>query len=560
VALATLGPGGSSNANVAKIAIEQRKKKTDVVEPAVVSEDLLVAGVDEPKKPDEELWDPIEFPQVTSLRLSFLNIIEIANLNNFDSLTTLRLDNNIIDKIANLNHLRNLNWLDLSFNNIREIEGLGGLTKLLDLSLYHNQIEEIKGLDDCKSLNILSLGHNNIKDLKQIDYLRKFQNLRCLCLADNKVCQNDSYTQHVYAYLSHLKYLDYMLIDRKAIAQAQEGYNLDELGETKEHEMAEANRLKQLKDKEETLARLKEGFLDATEDLFEELFKPMVGENSTGVEPEHVTALACYPQLKDDYKDQVTDQVKLLRGGMEEKNESRSKKTAAFEKAVAAAEKESEQEAFDQVKHFRADMKKVLKELEREDNFRTEADTLRPALENQLSDLENLLMANEIQLQESIEEATSDFDSKINEIIKAMGEKAAEFFQRLTEIEKKFYADLVAGAKDELETAAANSDIAQLTEDETGKKKYLSNAEEMNTAIQNFAENHNTIIQNKEDQMGGQMTSWQNSFFNKHRERQYHRNRQRIIDIKKVIDECRAEISAAAEAGDEDYDDQENVG
>merc|ERR1719253_2577018 len=134
-------------------------------------------------------------------------------------------------------------------------------------------------------------------------------------------------------------------------------------------------------------------------------------------------------------------------------------------------------------------MKKVLKELDREDNFRTEADTLRPALENQLSDLE---------------------------------------------------------------TAAANSDIAQLTEDETGKKKYLSNAEEMNTAIQNFAENHNTIIQNKEDQMGGQMTSWQNSFINKHRERQYHRNRQRIIDIKKVIDECRAEISAAAEAGDED--------
>jgi len=144
----------------------------------------------------------------------------------------------------------NLTWLNLSFNNIREMEGLEGLTKLLDLSLYHNQIEEIKGLDGCKNLNIVSLGHNKIKagpeGLKQIDYLRKFQNLRCLCLDGNDVCKNDSYTQHVYAYLSHLKYLDYMLIDRKAIAQAQEGYNLDELGEIKEKDVAEQSRLRQL--------------------------------------------------------------------------------------------------------------------------------------------------------------------------------------------------------------------------------------------------------------------------------------------------------------------------
>lgn len=44
-ALVNLGQG-SSNANVAKIAIEQRKKKADVVEPQVISEDLLVSGVE----------------------------------------------------------------------------------------------------------------------------------------------------------------------------------------------------------------------------------------------------------------------------------------------------------------------------------------------------------------------------------------------------------------------------------------------------------------------------------------------------------------------------------
>jgi len=443
----------------------------------------------------------------------------------------------------------------LSFNNIKEIEGLEDLTNLTDLSLYHNQIEEIKGLDGCKHLNIVSLGHNKIKDLKQIDHLRKFQNLRCLCLDGNDVCKNDSYTQHVYAYLSHLKYLDYMLIDRKAIAQAQEGYNLDELGETKEREIAEQNRLRHLKEKEETLAKLKEAFLDATEDLFEELFKPME------VEPEHVTALTCYAQLKEDYKDQVSDQTKWLRSSMEDRNESRSKKTVAFEKAVAAAQQESEQEAFDQIKMFRADMKRALKELEREDSFRAEADKVVGALDGQLSDLENFLMASEIQLQESIEEASSDFDGKINEIIKAMTEKATDFFQRLQEIEKKFYSDLVAGSKDELEAAAQNSDITNLTEDESSKKALLrNNPEEMNTAIVNFGEAHNTLIQNKEDYMTSQMTSWHSSFFNRHRERQYNRNRQRIMDIKKVIDECRTEISAAAEAGEDYDDDQEGNG
>ena len=117
-ALASLGQG-SSNANVAKIAIEQRrlsgnhceaqwptkwkltflflraqshavtcdepkiteaqplrKKKAEVVEPQIISEELLIEGVEEPVRPDGDAWEPIDFPQVTSLRLSFKNIIE----------------------------------------------------------------------------------------------------------------------------------------------------------------------------------------------------------------------------------------------------------------------------------------------------------------------------------------------------------------------------------------------------------------------------------------------------------------------------------------------------
>mmetsp|Transcript_3518 Transcript_3518/g.5748 ORF Transcript_3518/g.5748 Transcript_3518/m.5748 type:complete len:563 (-) Transcript_3518:122-1810(-) len=532
---------GSSNANVAKIAIEQRKKKTDVVEPQVISEGLLIEGVEEPLRPDGGSWEPIDFPRVTSLRLSFLNIIEIANLNNFDSLTTLRLDNNIIDKIANLNHLEQLTWLDLSFNNIREIEGLDNLSNLTDLSLYHNQVEQIQGLDGCPKLNILSLGHNNIQDQNQIDGLRKFQNLRCLCMEGNKVCQLDTYNQHVLAYLTNLKYLDYMLIDRKAVAQALESYQLDDLTELREREATEKANLNAQKEKEAVIEKLKDAFLDYTEDLFEELF-------GRQIEPEHVTALQCYGQLKEDYRDKLADEVKFLRQGMEEKNELRTKKVAAFEKAIFAAEQESEEEAFQMVREFQSVKKQVLAQLDKEEGqVLPKVNVLLDTLLEQLDGLGNQLMANEIQLQESIEEAISDFDSRISVIVKSMMEKGDNFFAKLEDFEKNFYQNLTEGANSEMDSFAQNQEMA-LTDDDTNKARFLGNREEMHQNCTNFNEAHMALIQNKQDYMQNQMNGWLKTFVNQHTERQYHRNRQRITDVKKVIDECKEDIIAAGEA------------
>mmetsp|Transcript_64416 Transcript_64416/g.153664 ORF Transcript_64416/g.153664 Transcript_64416/m.153664 type:complete len:573 (+) Transcript_64416:96-1814(+) len=540
--LAGLG-GGSSNPNVARIAIEQRKKKTDVVEPQVISEELLIEGVEEPIRHDGEAWDPIDFPKVTSMRLSFLNIIEISNLNNFDMLTMLRLDNNIIDKIVNLNHLKQLTWLDLSFNNIREIEGLEELSQLTDLSVYHNQIEEIKGLDGCPKLNILSLGHNQIKELKQVDYLRKFSNLRCVCLEGNAVCQQDSYNQHVLAYLTNLKYLDYMLIDRKAVAQAQEGYQLDELTEIREREQQEAVKLNSQRQKEATLEKLKNSFLDCTEDLFEELF-------SKEVEPEHVTVLQCYPTLKEDYRDKLAEHIKNLRQWIEERNDSRVKKVTAFERAVEQSEKEVEEDAFQMIRGFRSLKKTVLTKLEKDDESDFgKVDAMVQNLLAHLGHLENHLMANEIALQESIEEAISDFEARIAEMIKGMQEQGTEFFRRLEDLEKIFFVGLQEGANGEMDAFAQNQD--SLTADvDPLKAKYLSLREETNQAITNFNEAHMSMIQSKDDNMTNSMTTWMKTFFSQHQQRQYHRNRQRITDVKKVIDECREEIVAAGDVGE----------
>jgi len=306
------------------------------------------------------------------------------------------------------------------------------------------------------------------------------------------------------------------------------------------------------KEKDAIIENLKGAFLDGTEDLFEELF-------SKDVEPENVTVLTCYPQLKEDYRDHLSESIKNLRVWMEERNEGRVKKASAFEKAVTAAEKESEEEAFQIVRDFRSHKKKVLAQIDREDSagLKPEMEAMIQQLLDQLNGLENHLMANEIQLQESIYEAISDFEARISEIVKQMSEKGGEFFRHLEELEKVFYTGLMEGANSEVEAFAQNQDLAAT--DDTNKARFLGNKEEMIQACVNFYEGHTSLIQNKEDYMSNQMNSWRNSFFERHRERQYHRNRKRVMDVKQVVDDCRSEITAASEVGDE-YDENDGGG
>ena len=53
------------------------------MEPQVISEELLIEGVEEPVRTDGKAWPTNEFPQVTSLRLSFKNIIEAGREQSF---------------------------------------------------------------------------------------------------------------------------------------------------------------------------------------------------------------------------------------------------------------------------------------------------------------------------------------------------------------------------------------------------------------------------------------------------------------------------------------------
>merc|ERR1719262_1349193 len=170
---------------------------------------------------------------------------------------------------------------------------------------------------------------------------------------------------------------------------------------------------------------------------------------------------------------------------------------------------------------------------------------------DELQQLEQHLMANEIQLQESLEDAIDEFEVSMSEIVKFMSERGSDFFRSFEDLEKFFITGLLEGAQSEMESfAAQNQDLA---EHDHRKARYLGNREEMLQACTNFNEAHVQLIQTKDDYMQNQMNGWMKTFFEQHRDRQYHRNRQRINEIKIVTDECREEIMAS-EVVDEDMD------
>lgn len=188
----------------------------------------------------------------------------------FERLTKLQLDNNIIRKIENLDHLVNLRWLDLSFNNITKIEGLDKLTQLTDLSLFNNEIVVIENLERLVNLNVLSLGNNNIQDVAQIKTLRNFQNLRLLNLKGNPIYTEDDYQPTVFAYLVHLKYLDYELIEPSEFQKARDA-KLDAIVELEELEKQQAAAKREEDAKQAVLASHREANVGAFSGLFDQI-------------------------------------------------------------------------------------------------------------------------------------------------------------------------------------------------------------------------------------------------------------------------------------------------
>lgn len=147
------------------------------------------------------------------LKLSYLKITQIANLEPFTKIQKLCLDNNHLKDCQGLESLVHLKWLDLSFNQIisKGIRALKYCKNLEDLSLFHNQINNISScgcLDSLHGLECLSIGHNRLGIVEEEkeesldtlgEYLQRFPKLRMLTILGNPFCdsgENDTNTNN----------------------------------------------------------------------------------------------------------------------------------------------------------------------------------------------------------------------------------------------------------------------------------------------------------------------------------------------------------------------------
>ena len=494
--------------------------------------------VEDPIREDGQICKPQDFPLVTELRLSHKNIIEISNLELFESLTTLRLDNNIIQKVHGLDNLKNLTWLDLSFNNLKDMNGLDALVNLKDLVLADNQIDTIAHCK-CTKLQVISLARNNITNLDEVNHLRQFPHLRDAAFAGNPIADNHNYKMHVLTYIPQLQFLDHKtVILSEEEKSAIENYHADDITDIRDAESKKrADKAAEEAVEQQRLA-LEKGFLGATFHLPELLLNPLL-------EPAHIEDICKeYPVLRANFHDGVCERVSQLAKTFAPLNEQRNAKVRAFERAVEDVVARSDKESTRIVADLKRQKKDVLDQiyaLGPGEVYHKEV-LARPFYARMTNSKYKILQV-EIELKQTLKQALQVFQDEMTTLCGILLTYSSNFWgaNGLEHLVKKFHSDLHDITKDNLD-----SYMQGLHTDDAFSK------EEFQIAVQNFEECHTNLVDEKGTQMDADINMWKKEYFNSKQKMLHDRRCSRVDEITVMTNNLRGEIEALIAQAEED--------
>ncbi|XP_039255654.1 dynein regulatory complex subunit 3-like [Styela clava] len=508
----------------------------DTVEPAVIDDEMLRKAVEE-QGPKEEAGriakqEGIDYKDVLSLRLDFRNILKIDNLWQFTKLTKLQLDDNIIEKIEGLDQLVNLVWLDLSFNNIEVLEGLSKLTKLEDLTLYSNRISRLENMDSLKNLHVLSVGNNKLNQLDNLIYLRRFTNLRTLNLSGCPVCDDPGYRLFTVAYLSHLVYLDFRLIDEDTRNKAHNLYE-NKLGELMHNEKQKEKELERKKEEEQELQNEKDAYVEYLNGSF--LFDSLYTEDPEG---QKLATLPGLEEMLQDFKDKFIDVChKIYEYGMKEHGR-RTHEVDEFMQCVADAKVENKKLGTTDIDKFEQYKRKVFAEL-----VVTSDATI---LESKISEyhetvnkLWDTLMAFEMQLVDQLEETIKDFERNLADMMTSFVEYVQGLISQIRELENNHNEKLLEMSMVILEKVVKNEMEEELPED---IRMLFVDKETIVNAIGASHDVHLLKIDNREDDIVTRSGAWLTALIAKIHAEETTRNRKRVVEISNYIDHLREDV------------------
>jgi len=481
----------------------------------------------------------LDLRSVTKLALSYCNISAIANLHTFTTLTELKLDNNIIERISGLDALVNLRSLDLSFNKIRRIEGLTALTKLRDLSLFDNEISVVENIDHLTELNVLSLGNNQIQDLEFVQgTLRQFKNLRMLNLKGNPVCAHDDYHNTIFAYLTTLRYLDYVVIEASQFAKARDA-KLDQLLILEAKEKQEESASREKKAEEENQAKMDAANLAGVSTLFQDMIK-------ADAEHPKIRVLPGFDAIFTQYKAAFQQIIDEFTGDILARHHVKVSERAICDKVLLKVTRQAEEESRAAIGAYHHKKKKVFVAYASSlDRGQPDHDALMELRQDLLIVIDKL-MDIEMLLVEQVESIMTEFEKaflkllsenvlRINSAFRALIDASN---QHLNAVYDLTHALLEKYAKDDTFT------------DDVDVKAILADKDVLNNAVTTSHENQEGKIAAKEDEVREREEGNGKRSLKEMRDAQRARNRKRVAEI--------YEFKAREEASIDEQEQQED--
>lgn len=520
----------------------------DTVEPSVVDEEMLMRAVEE-QGPKEEAGkiaksEGIDFGDVDSLRLDFKNILKIDGLWEFVNLTKLQLDNNIIEKMEGLDMLVNLVWLDLSFNNIEVIEGLDTLTKLEDLTLYNNRISRIENMDALLNLQVFSIGNNDLKELENITYLRRFKRLKTLNLSNNPFCELDNYKQYVAAFLPHLEFLDYRLMDEQTKAAAYERHQI-QIEEMLDNEKKAQAKEEEAQKKAKEFEVHKKAYVELMDGphLFESMY-------SDDVEGQRLKEMPGVDEILVVFSEKFTAICQqIFQYGLQE-FEKREAEVDLFWSCVEEAKGENKQSGMDALDQFMAEKKQMFLELSHMSDPKmleqkvSEYNTL-------VTDLWDKLMGYELQLVDQLEDVIQNFERNMQDMVSTFIENLQGFLAQARDAENVHNERMMEIAQVTLDKVAKNELDDEISEE---LRMLFVDKDTIMNAVSTSHDAHLLKIDNKEDDIVTRINTWMKNLIETiHEEQEIVRNRSRVTEINHLIDHLREEIDNLEMVGGHNY-------
>ncbi|CAF4367717.1 unnamed protein product, partial [Rotaria sp. Silwood2] len=365
-----------------------------------------------------------------------------------------------------------------------------------------------------------------------IRYLRRFDNLRTLCLRGNPFASKPEYYVFTISHLPQVHFLDYKLIDDAPREEATKKYEI-QLQQLITLEEQEREKEKASEDQTKQFQLYKDAFVENMDQnqLFTAMFKD-------DVEGQKLILVPGSDELMTQFEQKFNAIIySMFEFGLKEK-EIRDREIEDFWICVNEAKNENTRQAaaiVDEFKTYRSTLF-AKEDLEQQGVSSKVASEYDEALTN----LRNKLMALEITLVDQLEETIQTFERNLGEMVSNFTESMRANFSQIRELQAYFNDNIVT-----LCVATVERIVKGELEDEfpDDTRELFTDKDTITNACQTSDEVHRTKIDQREDEMFSRISNWLTTMMdNIHEEEEYKRNRKRIIEISRLIDYLRADI------------------